>query len=375
MMESSERDALVILQELKHSGYVSHCERVDTIDSLTAAIPKKHWDVIICRYTMPRFCGLAAIRVVRDVGLDIPVVIVSDADGEETAGAAIKAGAADFISIREVGRLGAAVQRELREVRERRDRRRAEAALRRTEVELDEMQKGLVQSEKLAALGRFSSGIAHELKNPLGIVLGGIEFLEVKTKRGDPDVRTAVSKIKEAALRAAQIVDDILKFAKPSDLKLDLVDPNELVKDALSLFQYGIKSREIEIRADFAKESMRVKVDRNRIEQVLFNLFANAVESLEGQGSVHVGVMKRPRSTAFPHGACVIEVTDTGVGISPENLRRLFEPFFTTKRDQQGTGLGLFIAKNIVSHHNGDLKIESQAGKGTKAQVILQLAE
>ena len=68
-------------------------------------------------------------------------------------------------------------------------------------------------------------------------------------------------------------------------------------------------------------------------------------------------------------------MTDTGVGISPENLRRLFEPFFTTKRDQQGTGLGLFIAKNIVSHHNGDLKIESQAGKGTKAQVILQLAE
>ncbi len=375
MMESSEQDALFILQELKRSGYLPYCERVETVDSLTAAIPKKRWDVVICRHRMPRFSGLAAIRAVRDVGLDIPVVIVSDADSQETACAAIKAGAADFLSKKELGRLGAAVQRELRAELERRDRRRAEAAPRRTEVELDEIQKGLVQSEKLAALGRFSSGIAHELKNPLGIVLGGIEFLEVKTKKGDPDVRTAVSKIKEAALRAAQIVDDILKFAKPSDMQLDLVDPNELVKGALSLFQYGIKSREIEIRADFAKESMRVKVDRNRIEQVLFNLFANAVEALDGRGSVRVGVMKRPRSSAYPRGACAIEVADTGVGISPENIRRLFEPFFTTKRDQQGTGLGLFIAKSIVNHHNGDLKIESEAGRGTQAKVILQLAE
>jgi signal transduction histidine kinase len=360
---------------LKENGLIFTCERVDTLEAMLVAIPRKHWDVVIANYAMPQFSGLAAIRVIRDIGLDLPVIIVSDAGGEDTAVSVIRAGAADYVMKANLARLVPTIQRELRETKERRDRRRAEAALRRTETELDEAQRSLVQSEKLAALGRFSSGVAHELKNPLGIVLGGIEFLEVKEKKGDPETRTVVSKIKEAALRAAQIVDDILKFAKPSSLQLELTDPNELVRDTLSLFQYGIKSRDVEIGADYSRETMHVKVDKNRIQQVLFNLLANAIESLEQGGKVRIGVSKHPKSKAYPKGSCVIEVADTGIGIPPENIQHLFEPFFTTKRDQKGTGLGLSVAKTIMEHHNGDLQIESEAGRGTKAKVILQLAD
>ncbi len=375
IVEKSDGDALPIFRELQKNKLSFASERVDTMEAMLAAIPRRHWDVVIANYAMPQFSGLTAIRIIREIGLDMPVVIVSDTGDEDTSVAAIRAGAADCVRKENLARLVPAIQRELREAKERRDRRRAEAALRRTETELDEAQRSLMQSEKLAALGRFSSGIAHEMKNPLGIVIGGIEFLEVNEKKADAEVRKVISKIKEAALRAAQIVDDILKFAKPSSLQLELTDPNELVKDTLSLFRYGIKSRDVKIGADYAAEAMSVKVDRNRIQQVLFNLLANAVESLEHGGQVRVAVSRHPRSKAYPAGSCMIEVADTGIGIPPENLHHLFEPFFTTKRDQKGTGLGLSVAKTIVEHHNGDLKIESEMGKGTRARVILQLAE
>ena len=375
IVEDSESDALLTVQELKRNGYDPTYERVDNMEKMVAAIPRKPWDIVIADYSMPQFSGLAAIRLIREVGLDLPVIIVSGAIGEETAVSAMRAGASDYVMKDNLARLGPAIQRELREALDRRERRKAETALRRTEEELGETQKNLVQSEKLAALGRFSSGIAHELKNPLGIVLGGVEFLEVKIKVGDKETRTVVSKIKDAALRAAEIVDEILKFAKPSELKLDNMDPNELVREVLSLFQYGITSRNIEIETQYSQEPMDIRVDKNRIQQVLFNLLANAVEALDGEGSVRVSVSRHARTKAYPLGSCVIEVADTGIGISSENLHHLFEPFFTTKRDQKGTGLGLSVAKSIVERHNGDLKIESKMGYGTRAKVLLSLAD
>jgi signal transduction histidine kinase len=375
IVEDSESDTLLTVQELKRNGYDPTYERVDTMEKMVAAIPRKPWDIVVADYTMPQFSGLAAIRLIREVGLDLPVIIVSGAIGEETAVSAMRAGASDYVMKDNLARLGPAIQRELRDASDRRERRKAEAALRRTEEELSEAQRSLIQSEKLAALGRFSSGIAHELKNPLGIVLGGIEFLEVKMKGSDKETRTVVSKIKDAALRAAHIVDDILKFAKPSELKLENMDPNEVVREAVSLFGYGITARNIEIGTQYAPERMTIRVDKNRIQQVLFNLLANAVESLEDGGDVRISVSKHSRSKAHPLGSCVMEVADTGVGISPENLHRLFEPFFTTKRDQKGTGLGLSVAKSIVEGHNGDLKIESKVGHGTRAKVVLPLGD
>ncbi len=375
IVEDSVDDTALALQELKRSGYAPVHDRVDTKEAMISTLPKKPWDIVIADYSMPQFSGLAAIELIRQIGLDLPVIIVSGAIGEETAVASMRAGAADYVMKGNLARLGPAIQRELRDAQDRKERRKAEAALRRTEEELSETQKSLIQSEKLAALGRFSSGIAHEMKNPLGIVLGGIEFLEHKTKKGEPDVKKAVSKIKEAALRAAQIVDDMLKFARPSSLALEAVDPNELVRSVLSLFEYSITSRNAQIETDYSHETMRVKVDRNQVQQVLFNLFANAVEALDHLGKVRVIVSKHPRSHSFPKGFCTIQVADTGVGISDEDLHRVFEPFFTTKRDQKGTGLGLSIAKTIVERHDGDLKIESAVGQGTTVTVFLPLSD
>ena len=371
IVEDSEDDALLEMQELKRAGYSPVYERVDTREAMIAALPKNPWDIVIADYSMPNFSGLAAIQLVRELGLDLPVIIVSGAIGEETAVAAMKAGASDYVMKGNLVRLAPAIRRELRDVQERIDRRKAESALRRTEEELSEAQRSLVQSEKLAALGRFSSGIAHEVKNPLGIILGGIEFLEVKMKRSGEDTRTALQKMKEAAMRAADIVDQVLKFAKPSALRLALTDPVEMVKEALSLFQFSDKAKNVQVETSSCAEPLWLEIDKNQIQQVLFNLLSNAVDAMSDGGTIRVEVS---RLKAAEQGFCRIDVIDKGQGITSQDMGRIFEPFFTTKRDRKGTGLGLSLAKSIVEHHKGVLKLESEAGQGTRASVILPLA-
>lgn len=372
MVEDSEDDALLVVQELRRAGFDLESERVETGDGLRTMLRSKAWDLVIADYNLPHFSGLAALKMVRELRGDLPVIIVSGAIGEDVAVEAMKAGANDYVMKDKLPRLGPAVKRELREAEDRSRRKVAEEELRRTTAELNDALSDLVQSEKLAALGRFSSGIAHEVKNPLGIILGGIEFLEVKLKqRSGDETRTALEKMKEAAVRAADIVDQVLKFAKPSELRLARTDPAEMVKEALSLFHYSDRAKNVQVETSFGAETLWVEIDKNQIQQVLFNLLSNAVDAMTDGGTIRVEIS---RMDVSGQGFCRIDVVDKGQGIVPQDMGRIFEPFFTTKRDRKGTGLGLSLAKSIVEHHKGVLKVESEAGKGTRASVILPMA-
>jgi len=248
----------------------------------------------------------------------------------------------------------------------------ANQELKNTCEKLEEAQYGLVQTEKLAALGRFSSGIAHEVKNPLGIILGGIEFLEKKLQSNDKVVVTAMKKIKDSTLRADSIVRNLLKFAMPSEIKKEKVTPRELVNDTLSLIKYRMPLINIRVKKEFSKEDIFVEVDRNQLGQVLFNLFINAIEAMPKGGPLRIKTYKTVIKDKFKgNPVCIIEVIDKGAGISKENLSKLFEPFFTTKRDKKGTGLGLAMSRIIVANHKGLLTLESELKKGTTAKVIL----
>lgn len=241
---------------------------------------------------------------------------------------------------------------------------------------LKKTQNSLVQSEKLAALGRFSSGIAHEVKNPLGIILGGMEFLEKKLVSPDKDVETAMKKIKESILKADSIVRNLLRFAMPSKIRAEKVKPEELINDTLALFRYRVSLINIDIKTEFSKEDIYIKIDKNQLQQVLFNLLMNAIEAMSKGGQVKIETFK----TLLKKGSkrkefCVIKISDSGEGISKENLAKLFEPFFTTKRDKKGTGLGLAMSKMIVENHRGFLTIESKEDKGTAVSIKLPLIE
>lgn len=254
------------------------------------------------------------------------------------------------------------------------ERIKASEELSHASAKLEEAQYGLVQSEKLAALGRFSSGIAHEVKNPLGIILGGTEYLERKLKSKDNDVTTALKKIKESTLRADTIVRNLIKFAMPSEIKKEKIIPKDLVEDTLSLLKYRLALVNVDITTEFSKENIYIEVDSNQLHQVLFNLFINSIDAMSDGGGIKVKTYKAS-GTEFSKGGsvCVIEVTDTGEGISAENLPKIFEPFFTTKRGKKGTGLGLAMSKTIVENHNGSLLVNSQPNKGTEVRIVLPI--
>jgi signal transduction histidine kinase/DNA-binding response OmpR family regulator len=248
-------------------------------------------------------------------------------------------------------------------------------ALSEAHAELQEMQQMLIQSEKLAALGRFSAGIAHEIKNPLAIILSGIEFLEIKLSNGDTDAKTAVEKVKKTTLRASDILHSLLKFARPSEAKLDEVAPRDLIDDTLSFFEFNAPSKNMDIKTQFVEPDgdTHVKIDKLQIQQVLVNLLMNSMEAMSDGGEIRI----RGSLATSPQGQqrYMIEISDTGEGIPEDALPKLFEPFYTSKRDSKGTGLGLSISKTIVDSHGGDLTIESELGKGTTARVMLPLAQ
>ena len=262
------------------------------------------------------------------------------------------------------------------------ERRRAEEALKKAyselsaaHEELKEMQQELIQSEKLAALGKFSSGIAHEVKNPLAIILTGIELLEMKLPNANTDIKTLMGTVKEATLRADRILRNLLTFSKPSKLNIEKIKPDDLISDTISLIEYKASLVNVKIRTQFSEEEPYIAVDRNQMEQVLFNLLMNAVEAIDGSGEIRIKIYR----TSLPghlsgQSCCVIEIADTGEGISKDDLSKILEPFFTTKKDGKGTGLGLSVSKMIIDNHGGDLVIESELGKGTNAKIVLPLA-
>ncbi|MDP8263337.1 MAG: PAS domain S-box protein [Candidatus Ancaeobacter aquaticus] len=259
-------------------------------------------------------------------------------------------------------------------VRDITERKKAEEKLKEAYVQLKETQNILVQTEKLAALGRFSTGIAHEIKNPLGIILGAIEYLDMKMPKSNKDLRATLAKAEEATLRANGILHDLLQFARPTELKAQRINPEELVERTLSLFRCRVSFKNIQVLTRYERGAHMIKVDKNQIQQVLLNIFINAADSMQRGGKIRIHTYLVYNCVYIKgKNAFVIEVRDTGEGISKENMKRLYEPFFTTKRDRSGTGLGLPISKKLVSKYNGELVIESEACKGTTVKIIFPL--
>jgi signal transduction histidine kinase len=243
--------------------------------------------------------------------------------------------------------------------------------------QLKDMQAKLVQSEKLAALGRFASGVAHEVKNPLAILLGGLEYIKAKLPGADPELREAIVKMREAVMRADIVVKDLLTFARPSKITAEVVHPNELIHDAIvfiELFKHKSDTADINIRQELTDVEILVEVDKNQMQQALFNILLNAIEAMPMKGDIFVSTY--PCVAPMPPDqqearACVIEIRDTGSGISKEDMVKIFEPFFTTKREKKGTGLGLSIVKSIIDKNKGAINMQSEVDKGTTVRIIL----
>jgi two-component system NtrC family sensor kinase len=234
--------------------------------------------------------------------------------------------------------------------------------------ELEEMQAHLIQSEKLAGLGKLAAGIAHEINNPLGGILIYSHLLLEDAKK-DPILHENLKKIVKEATRCKNIVKGLLEFARPKEPEMTPTDINDAVDRALSLFERQALFQNIAIRKDYS-ELPKIVADGAQIQQVFTNIIANAAEAMDGSGVLTI------KTGLSGQSDCIrIEFTDTGHGIREEDMPRLFEPFFTTKEVGKGTGLGLAISYGIVQKHQGRIEVRSEAGRGSTFTVILPLTK
>ena len=242
------------------------------------------------------------------------------------------------------------------------------ATLHREEMQAREQ---LRQSEKLAALGKLSAGLAHELRNPLNTVLMLIYAMSHDQAQGYPQERTSTPgfaddlRIVQGELqRIKLLLDQFLEFARPRPPHFQRERLQEIMEETLLLIGPEAHVREIVVRKDWANNLPPAWVDGTQIKQVFLNLLLNALQAMPHGGTltVHIGV---------GGGRLRVSIADQGAGISPEVRAQLFDPFFTTKED--GTGLGLSISQRIIEGHNGRLRLFSQPGVGTTVCIRLPL--
>ncbi len=230
--------------------------------------------------------------------------------------------------------------------------------------QLEEREKELLQSKKLVAIGTLASGVAHELNNPLSNIYTTAQRLQKKVGDECPVfIRKGLDDIFDQSMRVKKIVGDLLEFARGRDPQPRKVEINELIRNAYLQTSNVVNAEKVKASMESTREKVIVSVDPEQMEQVFINLFRNAVEAMSGEGKLTVSVE--------PDDNLIIEVTDTGRGMSEETVEKIFEPFFTTK--DKGTGLGLAIIYNIIKKHNGDIQVTSEEGKGTKFTITLPL--
>jgi len=258
-------------------------------------------------------------------------------------------------------------------------------ALRRSYDELKQSQQLLVRQEKLASLGRLAAGLAHELNNPLSSVAGFAEALQrrvgsdgVTQPSGLAEFQEYVTTIQQEVARAAAIVRRLLDFARQREPAFDLVDISTVVGNAVSFVQRQASLANQRVVVDSFPERSQVYADAQMLQQVFLNLLTNALDAIEGGGEVRIEARRRREEEGRrlrQHWLDVV-VSDTGSGISPEDLPKVFDPFFTTKEVGKGTGLGLAVCQSIVEQHQGFIEVQSDGlGKGTVVTVSLPLAE
>ncbi|MGE0725260.1 MAG: PAS-domain containing protein, partial [Alphaproteobacteria bacterium] len=238
---------------------------------------------------------------------------------------------------------------------------------RRAEAEIQRQRDALMQSEKLAALGSLLAGVAHELNNPLSVVVGQA-FLMEETARDDK-VRARATKNRSAADRCARIVKTFLAMARQRPPERRLVALGEVVSDALEIVAYPLRTAGVEVAVDVADGLPPLWGDGDQINQVLMNLFLNAQQALmETQGNRRLKVAAR----ALPAGDRVrVTIADNGPGVPEELRRRIFDPFFTTKPSGVGTGVGLSVCHGIVLGHGGEIWVEETPGGGATFAIEL----
>jgi signal transduction histidine kinase len=223
-------------------------------------------------------------------------------------------------------------------------------------------QEQLIQSEKLAAVGKLAARVAHEVNNPLAVIKTSLSIVS-RRLAGEDVTKENLDIVEEEIERIARTVRQLFDFSRPAS-DISLLQVNEVIQNLMKFMEATLAARRIESRLELADDLPRVRMSLDQLKQVLLNLIKNAQEAMPQGGSLRITTARQP-------DGLVIRVADTGMGIPQERLPLLFTSFFTTKKPEEGRGLGLSVSSNIVRSYGGDIGVESEPGKGSVFRIFL----
>jgi two-component system NtrC family sensor kinase len=232
---------------------------------------------------------------------------------------------------------------------------------------LQTAQEGMIQAEKITSLGQLAASVAHEINNPLGGVLVYTQLLSKKIRNNEYSREAALdylSKMETELTRSTKLVHNLLDFSRQSPPRFWELDIHEVINRAYDLTTHSAQLQHVKVIKEYSPSLPKIWGDFDQLQQVFTNLLMNAIEASPDGGDLTI-------HSHSAYGQVIIEVSDQGAGISPENMRKLFTPFFTTKREIKGVGLGLAISYGIIQRHHGKIEVQSKEGKGTTFTISL----
>jgi len=402
ILEDDEDDAFYIL-DLIYGGITDPKPIIDHIADHTKIrekLSQKSYDICFLDYRLGEIDGIDLLRSLRADNISIPIILLTGQGDQEVAVEAMKAGATDYISKSKLSseHLVNSIRYAIGLHKEAQRRKDTEQMLKSSHEELktahQNLQKSmdqlktaqfqLLRSEKLAGIGRLAAGVCHEILNPLNIISGHVQALNME--RNDDNVLLEdLDSISEEIHRIEKIISGLLKFSRKGEMELSFIDIHDELDSVLSILEKDMILEGISVVRIFHPETPKLWADADRLRQVFLNLISNAKFAMTKKGgklTVFTELVPASDYTANSHGPVIetknvlrIGFIDSGVGIKKANLHKIFDPFFTTKPEDKGTGLGLSICYSIIEKHGGHIEATSKTGKGTTFTIDLPIHE
>ncbi len=393
-VEDNDLDFILIRKHLRDARFsapveIQRARNIGEAVSLAGVAEKRApFDIALLDLSLPDSRGVETYRRLRTAAPRVAVAILSGNSDEDLALDLVQNGAQDYLPKDSLtpDLLKRCIIYAMKRQHHRVEMEMLTDRLRRTTEELKTTQMQLIQAEKVESLGRLASSVAHEVKNPLGVIQMGLDFLEKRLPGAGDDVDSTLSLMHDAVMRADSVIHDMLDFSRSDERRVESCDVNDIVHCVARMLKHEIDRRKTTLRLKLADASLRTLCDPTGMEQVLINIVTNALQAMD-PGRVLTVRTKRALAGAIPRDAglremnvmragddaIVIEVQDQGPGIADDILNRVFEPFFTTKPTGEGTGLGLSVCKRIIELHRGQLLVANvSAPRGLLVSIVLK---